>query len=60
MIPKKIVTPAIKLMFPFLDDFPTKIRFENAVIKIVIGINNSTHLDCTVTILKTDRNKEIV
>jgi hypothetical protein len=60
MIPKKTVTPAIKVKLPFFDGFPVVKRLKKAVIKMVIGINNSTRLAFTVTILKTDKSSASV
>ena len=55
MIPKNKVTAPTKVILSFLADFPAVKRLKKAVIKMVIGIRNSTKLALTVTILKTER-----
>ncbi len=60
MIPKKTVMLATNDMFPFLVLFPAIIILKSAVIRMVIGINNSTKTAFTATTLKTESNKESV
>ena len=60
MVPKNRVMNPIKFRLSVLDDFPTENRLKTAVIRMVIGIRNSTKAGLIIIIPNTESSNASV